>query len=40
MSEAAARSAADFDAARMVRRYEEVFEAAIESSPLPIELSE
>jgi glycosyltransferase involved in cell wall biosynthesis len=40
MSEAAAGSAADFDAARMVRRYEEVFEAAIESTPLPIELSE
>jgi glycosyltransferase involved in cell wall biosynthesis len=39
MGESALRSAAEFDAGRMVRRYEEVFEAAIELAPLPLRLS-
>lgn len=33
-SQAAERAAGEFDAPKMVRRYEEVFEAAIESAPL------
>ena len=38
---AAARAgAAEFDAERMVRRYEEVFEAAIRSAPRPVRLGE
>lgn len=39
MAESARSAAAEFDAGKMVRRYEEVLEAAIESSPLPLELS-
>ena len=40
LSEAAVRGAREgFDAPRMVRRYEEVFEAAIGSAPLPLTLS-
>jgi glycosyltransferase involved in cell wall biosynthesis len=35
---AAERAAPDFDAPRMVRRYEEVLEAAIEDDPLPLVL--
>jgi glycosyltransferase involved in cell wall biosynthesis len=40
LAAAAESSAAEFDSARMVRRYEEVFEAAIAGAPQPIELSE
>lgn len=39
MIKAAAEAAADFDATKMVQRYEQVFEAAIESSPLPLVLA-
>ena len=39
MAGSAESAAAEFDAGKMVRRYEEVLEAAIESSPLPLELS-
>jgi glycosyltransferase involved in cell wall biosynthesis len=39
MAESARRAAAEFDAGKMVRRYEEVLEAAIEASPLPLEPS-
>lgn len=36
IAEAGLRSALEFDATKMVRRYEEVLEAAIESAPLPV----
>lgn len=39
MAAAADRAAADFDAGKMTRRYEQVFEAAIESAPLPSALA-
>lgn len=35
MAEAAAQAAGRFDAAEMIQRYEQVFEAAVESAPLP-----
>jgi glycosyltransferase involved in cell wall biosynthesis len=40
LAAAAGAAAGEFDAARMVRRYEEVFEAAIAAAPLPVRLSE
>jgi glycosyltransferase involved in cell wall biosynthesis len=36
MAAAGRRAAPDFDAVKMVRRYEQVLEAAIESAPLPL----
>jgi len=40
LSAAAARAARDFDAPKMTRGYEQVFDAAVESSPLPLVLTE
>jgi glycosyltransferase involved in cell wall biosynthesis len=35
MAQAAERAAGEFDAPKMVRRYERIFDAAVESAPLP-----